>query len=139
MDAGWQAWQAAGKPQTREDARGHLAKLVGMLGSHHAGEQANALKATDQALTRCGLTWVWIGDLVARGEVPGGDREKFLARLVADRLRVGLQYAWSMTGEESTWLRDLMKRASSGLAEVSVRALERAVGIADGARRRAQP
>jgi hypothetical protein len=57
------------KPKPKAAARSRLGKLVGMLGSAHAGERSNALDAIDQALERAGLSWWWVGELVAQGEV----------------------------------------------------------------------
>lgn len=118
-------------------ARIGISKLVGMLGSDHAGERDNALTAASKALAGAGLSWGWVGRLVADGELPGGDREKLLTRLVADRLREGLVTAWAMSGEEAKFVRDVLARCASGLSEASCADLERALQIAGDVRRRA--
>lgn len=114
-----------------------LAKLIGMLGSAHAGERANAIEAVDQELARHGLTWFDVGALAAHGK-RDRDREKLLARFVSDRLKAGLQYAWCMTGEQSKWLRELVARCDrTGGLDVGAAALTEAIAIADQARRQA--
>ncbi len=119
------------------EARERLGKLFGILGSEHAGERANAVSAIDQALTRSGWTWSDVGQLIARGELPNDEREKLLARLVADRLRAGLKFSWMLTGTQSKHLRELVARSESGFADVSTAALERAIAIVETARRQA--
>lgn len=119
------------------EVRERVGKLLGMLGSNQKGERANALAAIEQALTRAGETWAWIGSLVAHGDLPGGEREKILARLIGDRLRGGLAHAWAMTDSDAKTLRDIAGRCEKRLAEVSADEISQAIKIADDARRRA--
>lgn len=119
------------------DIRERVGKLLGMIGSSSEGEKKAALAAVEGALSKAGTTWAWIGSLVAHGDLPSGDREKILSRLVADRLRDGLCQAWAMSDGEARELRDIAARCETALASVSPADLARAIAIADNARRRA--
>jgi hypothetical protein len=129
QDAGAAAAAASG------DVRVQLGKLCGMLGSSHEGERSNALALLGRALTNAGLSWAWLVDLVGHGVLPGGEREKLLASLVAERLEEGLQYAWCMLPEESFYVRSTAERAD--LSGTNAQAIGRAIKICDGARLRA--
>jgi hypothetical protein len=119
------------------DLRQRVGKLCGMVGSDQTGEKSNALAAIDQALSRAGKTWAWIGEIVARGELADSAREKLLARLIAERLNAGLDQAWSMDAGDAAIVREIVGRCETGLAQVDATELARVIGLADGARRRA--
>ena len=119
------------------DFRERVGKLCGMVGSDQAGEKSNALLAIDQALARAGKSWQWIGELVAHGDLSNGEREKILARLIAERLNAGLDQAWSMDAGDAAIVREIVGRCETGLAQVDATELARVIGLADGARRRA--
>lgn len=116
--------------------RERVGKLLGMIGSDKDGERANALAAVQEALNKSGETWAWIGSLVAHGDLPGGEREKILSRLVADRLQGGLAHAWAMSDGDAKTVRDTAARCKNGLAQVPADELSKAISIADEARRR---
>jgi hypothetical protein len=119
------------------DFRERLSKLVGRLGSSHAGERDAAVQAIDKALGSAGHSWAWLCDLVAGGELRNGEREKLLAQLVKERLNAGLDQAWSMDAGDAAIVRELVGRCETGLAQVNATELARVINIADGARRRA--
>ena len=119
------------------DLRERVGKLCGMVGSDQTGEKSNALAAIDQALSRAGKTWAWIGEIVAHADLPNDDREEILARLIADRLNAGLDQAWSMDAGDAAIVREIVGRCEDGLAQVSAAELSRVIKIADGARLRA--
>ena len=100
------------------DFRARVGKLCGMVGSDSAGEKNNALLAIDQALARAGLSWQWIGELVAHGDLSRGEREEILARLIAERLNAGLDQAWSMDAGDAAIVREIVGRCKDGLAQV---------------------
>jgi len=82
--------------------------------------------------------WGWLADLVDRGELPGaGEREKIFRRLVAGRLREGLVVAWSMGSGEASFVRDVLGKIENG-KDVDAAVVNRAIGFADIARRRAR-
>src|ERR1035437_1871554 len=112
------------------DLRQRVGKLCGMVGSDQTGEKSNALAAIDQALSRAGKTWAWIGELADSA------REKLLARLIAERLNAGLDQAWSMDAGDAAIVREIVGRCETGLAQVNATELARVISIADGARRR---
>jgi len=119
------------------DLRERVGKLLGMVGSNQEGERANALAAIEQALTRAGETWGWIGSLVAHGDLPGGEREQILSSLIADRLRSGLASAWAMSDGDAKTVRETAERCKVSIANVPADDLSRAIKIADDAKRRA--
>jgi hypothetical protein len=117
------------------DLRERVGKLCGMVGSDQAGEKSNALLAIDQALARAGKTWAWIGEIVARGELPN-DRDKVSARLVVERLQTGLASSWAMSEGEAREVREIVDLCEAGTV-ISPEKIKRAINIADDARRRA--
>jgi hypothetical protein len=117
------------------DLRERVGKLCGMVGSDQTGEKSNALAAIDQALSRAGKTWAWIGEIVARGELPNG-RDKVSARLVAERLQAGLAHAWAMSEGDARDVREIVDLCKAGTV-ISPEKIKRAINIADDARRRA--
>ena len=117
------------------DLRERVSKLVGMLGSSNRGEKENALAAIEQALSRAGKTWAWIGEIVARGELPNG-RDKVSARLVVERLQAGLAHAWAMSEGDARDVREIVGLCEAGTV-ISPEKIKRAINIADDARRRA--
>jgi hypothetical protein len=119
------------------DLRERVSKLVGMLGSAHAGERDAAVQAIDKALGSAGHSWAWLCDLVAGGGLADSEREKLFARLIAARLNAGLDMAWSMDSGEAAVVREIVGRCETGLAQVNATEIARAIKIADGARRRA--
>ena len=119
------------------EVRERVGKLLGMLGSNQEGERANALAAIEQALNKSGETWASIGSLVAHGDLPGGDREQLLGRLISDRLRDGLAHAWAMTDGDAQTVRETAERCKASIANVPAGDLSRAIKIADDAKRRA--
>ena len=119
------------------DLRERLGKLAGLVGSSHSGERAAALAAIDGALDRAGLTWRWIGEIVAGGELADSARERLLARLIAERLNAGLDQAWCLDAGHAAIVREIVGRCETGLAQVDATELARVINIADGARRRA--
>ena len=118
------------------DLRQRVGKLCGMVGSDQTGEKSNALAAIDQALSRAGKTWAWIGEIVARGELPNG-RDKVSARLVVERLQAGLAHAWAMSEGDARDVREIVDLCEAGTFQISPEKIKRAINIADDARRRA--
>jgi hypothetical protein len=117
--------------------RARLGKFVAMLSSER--ERGNAVAALGRGLADAGLDFNWLARLVVDGELPGGEREKLLARLVADRLRQALPRAWAMTGGDADTVRWLLDHcAEGGLSGVSNADIERAIAVADEATRRAR-
>jgi hypothetical protein len=56
----WQDFQAAADsqgPGRKAPPRARLAKMLGMLGSAHAGERASAAQRAEEERKRLGLTW----------------------------------------------------------------------------------
>ena|ERR1039458_4501139 len=100
------------------DLRERVSKLVGMLGSAHAGERDAAVQAIDKALGSAGHSWAWLCDLVAGGGLADSAREKLLARLIAERLNAGLDQAWSMDAGDAAIVREIVGRCKDGLAQV---------------------
>lgn len=49
--------QATDPPRLPDDTRARLARLLGMLGSHHDGEALNAARLADRLVRSSGLTW----------------------------------------------------------------------------------
>jgi hypothetical protein len=119
-----------------DDFRERAAKLLGLVGSSNSGERANALAALDAALARAGKTWAWIGEIVARGELPNG-RNQVSARLVVDRLQAGLASSWAMSEGEAREVREIVDLCEAGTFQIDPEKIKRAVNIADDARRRA--
>jgi hypothetical protein len=118
--------------------RARLARLVGMLGSSAAGERENALAALDKELVSRGVSWGWLADLVAHGELPGGLRERVFKRLVVDRLKQGLVAAWAMAGGDAEFVRKVVAGCVSKSEIVEAGRIETALRIADDARKRAK-
>lgn len=118
--------------------RARVGRLVGMLGSSSGGERANALAAVDKALSAAALSWGWLADLVERGDLPGGDREKIFRRLVAEQLRGSLVRAWAMAGGDAHFVRLVLEECENGSAAVDVGRVSRALKIASDARRHAR-
>jgi hypothetical protein len=123
------------QPQACGPPRARLGKLFGILGSEHAGERANALAAIERDLIEADLSWRWVGELVARGELPGGERDRLFVRVVGERLRQALASAWAMPAGDAGVVRGVIARLGAGAAEISVAELERALAIADATRR----
>src|SRR5665213_3929403 len=119
------------------EVRERVGKLLGLVGSDQDGERANALAAIEQALNKSGETWASIGSLVAHGDLPGGEREKILSRLIGDRLRGGLAHAWAMTDGDARTVRETAERCKASIANVPAGDLSRAIKISDDAKRSA--
>ena len=117
------------------DLRERVSKLVGMLGSAHAGERDAAVQAIDKALGSAGYSFAWLCDLVARGKPPNG-RDKVSARLVVERLQAGLAHAWAMSEGDARDVREIVDLCEAGTV-ISPEKIKRAINIADDARRRA--
>jgi len=117
--------------------RERIAKLVGMLGSAHAGERSNALDLINRCLAEGRLTWEWIASLVGRGELPGEERERLLRRLVVGRLRAGLAVAWAFGNGEGSIVKKALALCESEKA-IDVSSVKRAIELADNACRRAR-
>jgi len=120
------------------DARARLGKLVGLLGSSAQGERENALAAVDRALRAAHLSYGWLADLIARGDLPDGDNERVFKRLIVDRLREGLQVAWSLGPGEANELRSVLVRIEAGLRTIDLKTIDHALNIATKARARAR-
>jgi hypothetical protein len=118
--------------------RARLGKFVAMLSSER--ERGNAVAALGRGLADAGLDFNWLARLVVDGELPGGEREKLLARLIADRLRQSLPRAWAMKGGDAHTVRGLLDHCEGdgGLSGVSNADIERAIAVADEATRRAK-
>jgi len=104
------------------DARAtdQLVKLLGMLGSAHAGEGANAAAAADKLLRENGLTWrEWIEER-RRGEKPAGRSPK-------DVLELCLGCPEVHTAWERNFLADLRRRGP-GLSEKQIAKLKQIFG-----------
>ena len=117
--------------------RERIAKLVGMLGSAHAGERSNALDAINKSLGEARLTWEWIASLVGRGELAGGESEALLRRLVTARLRAGLAVAWAFGNGEGSVVKKALALCE-GEKPIDVVSIKRAIELADNACRRAR-
>jgi hypothetical protein len=127
------------QPAAIEDLadRGRLAKLVGMLGSAHEGERANALDMVGAELKRSGLTWSWLVLLIEHGELPGaGDRALIFKRLVVERLQEGLRASFAMGDGEARFIRKVLVDCETGVGGIEPRELRRAIDAADAAIRR---
>jgi hypothetical protein len=106
-----------------------IAKLLGQLG------EANARPAALDALDKAGANWGEISELVARGELSGGEADLLLRRLLIDRIKTGLLRAWAMASGEAAWLRAVVDLGAVG---TSLEEMQRAIAIADEAVRRAR-
>lgn len=95
-----------------------LSMLVGMLGSVHPGERANAHDAIGKALKGLGRTWSWISELVARGELPQNEtvagRERLLRKFVSDALAECTRARWSLNAFEAQRLDRLLHAIEDG-------------------------
>jgi len=114
------------------EARARIGRLIGRLGE--VTDRPAALAALDKELPAAGLSWGAIAEMVAHGELPGGEREKLLSRLVMDRLRNGLACAWAFEAGGAAFIRQILQR---GIGRTSCTDLEVALGIDDDARRKA--
>lgn len=117
--------------------RGRIGRLVGMLGGA-GGEKINALAALEKALASAGLSFGWLAEIVERGELPGGDRDKLLRKLAAERLRESLAQAWSMPGGAAQLVRLVLEECEAGSVVVDVGKLTKALAVASDARRHAR-
>jgi hypothetical protein len=118
--------------------RGRLAKIVGMLGSAHDGERANALDMVGAELKRSGLTWSWLVLLIEHGELPcAGDRSLIFKGLVVSRLQEGLRASFAMGNGEARFVRKVLADCETGVSGIEPRDLRRAIDISDAAIRRA--
>ncbi len=106
-----------------------------MLGSSSSGERINSLAAIERALAAAGLSFVWLGELAERGELPG-ERERLLQGIVAQRLRQGLESAWTMEAKDASFLREVFAECG-GSGHIGGERISRAIKLADEARRRA--
>jgi hypothetical protein len=118
--------------------RGRLAKLVGMLGSAHEGERANALDMVGAELKRSGLTWSWLVLLIEHGELPGaGERALIFRRLICERLQEGLRASFAMGDGEARFIRKVLVDCETGVGGIEARDLRKAIDSSDAAIRRA--
>jgi hypothetical protein len=110
-----------------------------MLGSAHSGEKQNALAAIEKTLAGAGLTWASIGRLVARGELPGGERENLFSRVVRDRMKETLPRAWAINTSEARLCSNVLDACDgTRFAELDTIDLRRAIEISERARKRAR-
>jgi hypothetical protein len=79
-----------------------LAKLLGMLGSTHGGERANAGALADKLVKEQGLTWRDILKARTSWRDPSDD---------AEAVRVALRYPHILTDWEKDFLRDVNGRS----------------------------
>lgn len=111
--------------------RSRVGKLIGMLGSTHAGERQNASAALERTLSDAGLSFGWLADVVAGSS--GDDRHQLFRELVVERLSHALRHAWALTPQEAVFVRQVLY----DLAGSNSAAIARAIEIADRARRTA--
>jgi hypothetical protein len=127
--------------------RSKLAKCIAMLGSDAAGERANALAAADRELAAAGMSWIDIACLAERMDVPDSVREQALSdvksvltKLLRDQLNDALvAAAWTMQPGEAGFLRKIIAECESGTVNATGADMQRAIDIADQARRHANP
>lgn len=125
---------------TVEFDRERLAKLIGRLGSEHAGERENAFAAIKKLLAASGLTWSWVCELVAGGELVEviDGRDRLLTRLVGDRVKEAMVGGWCLLREEYADLRavnaELVEVRS--LQRLSADEIRRAIEVSDLVRQR---
>ena len=113
------------------EVRSRLGKLIGMMGSEHAGERQNASAALERTLSEAGLSFGWLADVVA---VAGEDHRYPLFReLVAERLSHALRNSWALLPREAAFVRDVLYNLNQSNSD----AVRRAIDIADRARRTA--
>ncbi len=118
--------------------RERLAKIIGMLSSTADGERSAALAAADRALVDAGLTWIDVAALMENLHLHLPAREALLARLVGDRLDLGLRHSWAMGPGEATMVR-LIQTAllENGSLSVPAEDMAKAIAAADSARQKA--
>jgi hypothetical protein len=122
-----------------DELRARLGKLLGMIGSAHAGERENALSAVDQALARAGMTWATIGRLVSRGGELPNDREALFARVMKTVCRDTIPRAWALNGGEAKLVSAVFDACDgSRFAELDAIDLRKVVEISERARKRAR-
>jgi len=117
--------------------RSKLAKCIGMLGSAHEGERVNALTAANRELADANMSWLDIACLAERIDVHDRARTTLFDQLLLDRLHDGLVHAWAMGDGEATFVRGIKRTVhESGSLSATVADMQRAIKIADEARRR---
>lgn len=109
------------------EARARIGRLIGRLGE--VSDRQAALAALDRELPDAGLSWGAVASFVASGELPGGERDVLLHRLVRERLNASLSKAWAMAPGEAAVVRKALA-GGVGLTEINA-----ALRIADHATR----
>lgn len=112
-------------------ARDRLVKLLGLLGSEHHGERANAALMASRLLEQCGLTWA---DVIqpppatptpVRPAVPASAHAaarwaKAHAAGLPQRDRIfldGIQGRHALTQKQGAWLADILARLQATSAQ----------------------
>jgi hypothetical protein len=109
--------------------RERLAKLLGMLGSDHDGEVANAGRAADALVRRAGVTW----PEVVTPSLPRQSRERELES-INDALDLCIEFATALTEWEVHFCWSLYRRKNP-LTEKQKAVLVRLVAKAQAAAR----
>lgn len=111
--------------------RSRVGKLIGMLGSAHAGERQNASAALERMLSDAGLSFGWLADVVAGSDADG--RYEIFRELLVERLSHALRNSWTVLPQEAAFVRDVLY----SLNRSNAAAIRRAIEIADRAKRTA--
>jgi hypothetical protein len=125
--------------------REQLAKIVAMFDSDVAGERVSAFEHARKIIGLTGRTWLWVSDLIRKGEAPDDEREKLLARLVIDRLGLAEACQWAMSPEERICVEELRERCKAALSggvrlgeTTTWSAIMRTIEFTDAVRKRAR-
>ena len=118
-------------PILHPTARDRLVKLLGLLGSEHHGERANAAQMASRLLAQCGLTWADVIQPppaplppvrpVAPGSAYAAARwAKARAAELPQRDRAfldGIQGRHALTQRQAAWLADIVARLQAAAAQ----------------------